>query len=117
MLIKDAIREANTEHEIFFLLTAYVEALGYCDKLNLLPWQMRDLPVAGADDVKARVYGLHLRLHGLNPDSDTAIQSAIHDSLKKFEHGFAPPCFTPSRQQGGRFVLCRLMGSESDGNW
>lgn len=82
MLIKDAIREANTEHEIFFLLTAYVEALGYCDKLNLLPWQMRDLPVAGADDVKARVYGLHLRLHGLNPDSDTAIRSAIHEALE-----------------------------------
>jgi hypothetical protein len=82
MLIKDAIREANTEHEIFFLLTAYVEALGYCDKLNLLPWQMRDLPVAGADDVKARVYGLHLRLHGLTPDSDTAIRSAIHEALE-----------------------------------
>lgn len=82
MLIKDAIREANTEHEIFFLLTAYVEALGYCDKLNLLPWQMRNLPVAGADDVKARVYGLHLRLHGLNPDSDNAIQSAIHEALE-----------------------------------
>lgn len=84
MLINDAIREANTEHEIFFLLTAYVEALGYCDKLHLLPGEMRDLPLAGTADVKARVYGLNLRLQAMAPGSDISAGPAINEALELF---------------------------------
>ena len=84
MLINDAIHEANTEHEIFFLLTAYVEALGYCDKLHLLPGEMRDLPLAGTPDVRARVYGLNLRLHGMVTGSDITARSAIDEALQIF---------------------------------
>jgi len=82
MLIHEAIREANTRHEIFFLLTAYVEAIGYCDKENLLPWQVRELPLAGIEDVKARIYGLHLRMRGMTPgyDDETA-RRAIDEAL------------------------------------
>jgi len=82
MLINDAIREAKTEHEILFLLTAYVEAVGYCDKLHLLPGEMRDLPLAGFPDVKARVYGLNLRLQGMAPGSDVTIRPAINEALE-----------------------------------
>jgi hypothetical protein len=82
MLINDAIREANTEHEIFFLLTAYVEAVGYCDKLHLLPGEMRDLPLAGFPDVKARVYGLNLRLQSMAPGSDVTVRPAINEALE-----------------------------------
>lgn len=77
MLIHEAIREANTRHEIFFLLTAYVEAVGYCDKGNLLPWQVRELPLAGIEDVKARIYGLHLRVRGMMPGYDDEIARRI----------------------------------------
>lgn len=82
MLMRDAIQQANTEHEIFFLLTAYVEAVGYCDKLQLLPWQMRDLPLAGADDVKARISGLHLRLHSMTPDVDGRVHLVVNEALE-----------------------------------
>lgn len=82
MLINDAIREANTRHEIFFLLTAYVEAVGYCDKLHLLPCEMRDLPLAGFPDVKARVYGLNLRLQSMTPGSEVTIRPAINEALE-----------------------------------
>lgn len=82
MLINDAIREAKTEHEIFFLLTAYVEAVGYCDKLHLLPGEMRDLPLAGFPDVEARVYGLNLRLQNMAPGSDVTIRPAINEALE-----------------------------------
>lgn len=84
MLFSDAIQEFNTEHEMFFLLTAYVEALGYCDKLSVLPWQMRDLPLAGADDIKARIFGLHLRLRGMTSDGDHAVRLSIEKTINVF---------------------------------
>lgn len=55
MTIIEVLREANTKHEIYFLLTAYVEAVRYCDKFHMLPQPMRDLPLAGNDDLRIRV--------------------------------------------------------------
>ena len=85
MLIHEAIREANTQHEVFFLLTAYVEAVSYCDKGNLLPWQVRELPLAGIEDVKARIYGLHLRVRGMTPGYDDEIaRRVINEALELY---------------------------------
>ena len=85
MLIHDAIRESNTRYEIFFLLTAYVEAVGYCDKGNLLPWQVRELPLAGVEDVKARIYGLHLRTRGMTPGYDDELaRRTINEALELY---------------------------------
>jgi len=78
----DAIQEVTSEHEIFFLLTAYVEALSYCDKLRLLPWQMRDLPLAGSDDVKARIYGLKVR--GMASNADHGARLIIEETIDVF---------------------------------
>lgn len=61
MMIIDAISEASTEHEIYFLLTCYVEAVRYCDKLGNLPEPMRVLPLRGTDDLSARVEALMFR--------------------------------------------------------
>lgn len=61
MIIRDAIERAGNEHEIFLLLASYVETVRHGDELNLLPWQVRDLPLAGSDDLKARIYGLQVR--------------------------------------------------------
>ena len=61
MMIIDAIREASTEQEVYFLLTCYVDAVRYCDKLCNLPGPMRDLPFTGMDDLKARVEALKFR--------------------------------------------------------
>lgn len=77
MLIHEAIRDANTRHEVFFLLTAYVEAVGYCDQENLLPWQVRELPLAGIEDVKARIYGLHPRVRSMTPGYDDEVARRI----------------------------------------
>lgn len=60
--IQDVIREATTEHEVYFLLTAYVEAVRYGDMLNHLPGQVRELPLHGLDDVRTRVDGLRAEL-------------------------------------------------------
>lgn len=55
MMIIDVIREASDEYEIFFLLTAYVEAVRYCDKLKNQPEYMRLLPLAGTIDLEVRI--------------------------------------------------------------
>ena len=56
--IYDVIREATSEHEVYFLLTAYVEAVRHGDMLNCLPGPVRELPFRGLDDVRTRVDGL-----------------------------------------------------------
>ena len=60
--LNDVIREANSEHEVYFLLTAYVEAVRHGDLLNCLPGQVRELPLHGLDDVRTRVDGLRAEL-------------------------------------------------------
>ena len=85
MPIKDAIRGLNTEHEIFFLLTAYIEALGFCDDRCLLPWQTRDLPLAGSEDVKARIDGLRFQLFNVASDANDATRFVIEETIDIFD--------------------------------
>ena len=59
MKITKAIRIADTEHVVYFLLGAYVETLEYYDPLrSLLPQQLRRLPMAGISDISERLLAL-----------------------------------------------------------
>jgi hypothetical protein len=60
--LNEVIREATNEHEVYFLLTAYVEAVRHGDLLRSLPGQVRELPLQGLDDVRTRVDGLRTEL-------------------------------------------------------
>jgi hypothetical protein len=71
--IHDVIREATSEHEVYFLLTAYVEAVRYGDMLNYLPGQVRELPLNGFDDVRTRVDGLRAELMRSSGDRSQVI--------------------------------------------
>ena len=62
MMIIDVILDANTEHEIFFLLTAYVESLRYCDKLGTLPQDLTRLPLSGVGDVQGKFVELRAEI-------------------------------------------------------
>jgi len=64
MMIIDVIRQAGDEHEIFFLVSAYIEAVRHCDKLKTLPEHMWTLPLAGTDDLETRTEGLESKLDG-----------------------------------------------------
>ena len=60
MKITEAIRIADTEHVVYFLLTAYVETLDYYDPLrSSLPEHVKRLPVTGISDVSERLRALH----------------------------------------------------------
>jgi hypothetical protein len=57
--ITDAITTADTEHVVYFLLTAYVETLDYYDPLrSSLPEHVKRLPMAGVRDVAERLRAL-----------------------------------------------------------
>lgn len=62
MMISDVILEANSEHEIFFLLTAYVESIRYCDRLGTLPENLTRLPLSGIGDVQRKLEALNAGL-------------------------------------------------------
>lgn len=76
MTINDVIREARSEHEIYFLVTAYVEAVRYCDRLSFLPSQVRDLPLQGVDDVRTRIDGLKAEL-ALAQEADSPARATV----------------------------------------
>jgi hypothetical protein len=53
-MITDVIREAKSEHEIYFLLTAYLEAIHFSDKLQPQPELADILPIASIEKVRDR---------------------------------------------------------------
>src|SRR5262245_24972653 len=81
MTINDVIREAKSEHEVYFLLTAYVEAVRYVDKMSLLPASVRELPLNGMDDVKARFDGLKAELSRRDDSRSLAVVKESADIL------------------------------------
>lgn len=56
MKITEALAIADTEHVVYFLLTAYVETLAFYDPLrSCLPEHVKRLPIAGMSDVSERL--------------------------------------------------------------
>jgi hypothetical protein len=53
-MITDVIREAKSEHEIYFLLTAYLEAIHFSDKLQPQSDLADILPIASIAKVRER---------------------------------------------------------------
>jgi hypothetical protein len=84
MLIVDVIREADNEHEIYFLLTSYVEAVRYCDKLTILPDPMRELPFVGMEDVQARIEALRGELGEPSREADRRDRDIVTEAMAIF---------------------------------
>jgi len=82
--IHDVIREATNEHEVYFLLTAYVEAVRYGDMLNYLPGQLRELPLNGFDDVRTRVDGLRAELLRSSQGTGDRLQVIVRETTDLF---------------------------------
>lgn len=82
--ISDVIREATSEHEVYFLLTAYVEAVRYGDMLRYLPGPVRELPLNGFDDVRTRVDGLKEELVRSSSDSNERTRMLVRETSELF---------------------------------
>jgi hypothetical protein len=106
----DVIREAKNEHEIYFLLTSYVEAVRFGDKLNLVPECAKTLPLAGIDHVRHQSQQLIVELDkaskSLNDNACVVIKEALHlfgAALARLESlGDAKPQPVPERRRHER---------------
>jgi hypothetical protein len=59
MTIIEALGRADTDHIVYFLLTAYAESLSWYDPPGAcFPARVTRLPVASVDDVSERVHAL-----------------------------------------------------------
>jgi len=58
MMIVDVVRRLNTEGEICFLLSAYLETLQFHSPSKYLPPGVTTLPLKDADDIEARFSNL-----------------------------------------------------------
>lgn len=54
MLVSEVMHRLNTEQQIQFLLTAYLESLQYYDTASHLPPGVATLPLNGMADIEAR---------------------------------------------------------------
>ncbi len=112
-MFTDAIRTAENEHEIYFLLTSYADAVRYDRPVESVPEPITRLPVKGPNDVKERFDQLVPELDAASKRLDdkavALIKQALHTygtalgrlhSLEK-ERGWARPQI-PSRQMEHR---------------
>ena len=82
MQISEAIRRADTEHVVYFLLTAYVETLDYYDPLrSSLPRHVKRLPLAGISDVSGRLHALRTAIEQY---AESKIQLLIQEAIEVF---------------------------------
>jgi hypothetical protein len=80
MTISEVLREAQSEHEILFLLAAYVEAVRYCDPLHHLPAFMTELPFTGLQDVWTRAERMQAVME--SPEgADSGIRAVLAEAL------------------------------------
>ncbi len=113
MLMIDVMRRLNTEHEIRFLLTAYIETLQFYESAKRLPPGVAALPLKGVDDIEARFTELlgaelcglarsHCDTQGAIAREATEIFGAAFTRLRALR----PPTEAPAvRPLEGRFPL------------
>jgi hypothetical protein len=82
-MFADQIRSANTEHEIYFLLTSYLESLPFTRDLQWsIPDYVARLPLCGKSDIHNRFDQLMLELDlaskRLDDDSCSVIRQGVY---------------------------------------
>lgn len=108
-MIVTVIREAETEQEVIFYLTSYVESLQFGDQLNLLPDSMKALPLTGTDNVQERFQQLIIELDRASKRLDHKACGVIKEALHTF--GTAVTCLealnSKQNSQPSRRMLLR----------
>ena len=84
MVIAEAIREAETEYVIYFLLEAYLNAESRREALKTLPARIGVLPVTGKHDTKSRFSMLQAAFAAASRNGDEAARAASKEALVVF---------------------------------
>lgn len=84
MTITDVIRDADSDHVIYFLLSAYVNANRCGDRLKSLPEPVAALPLSSTADVKSRFEVLIVELDAASKRLDDQACLMLKDALTIF---------------------------------
>ena len=84
MVIAEAIREAETEYVVYFLLEAYLNAESRREALKTLPARISALPVTGKQDTKSRFSMLQAAFAAASRNGDEAARAASKEALVVF---------------------------------
>jgi hypothetical protein len=80
-VIADAIRNTDTQQNIYVLLTGYLEVMQGYERRKILPEYVTRLPISGRADVMARfkklVAGLDLASKRLDDEACVVIKDAL----------------------------------------
>ena len=114
MLISDVVRDANTEHEIYFLITAYVESVRFADKLGLLPEPMTKLPLAGGRDLQERFTLLMSELDTASKELNDKTCAAIKEALQVFGAGIARLQFIEDAHKQSRAQVLQALSQRKE---
>jgi|SRR6476620_315376 len=82
MMITDAIREAQSEYAVYFLLTDYVETLQFS---RIFPAQVVRLPLAGLVDVRDRLDRLAAHFETTMRLMDTSTCDIVSEAIVIFD--------------------------------
>ncbi len=80
-MIADVMRNANTEHEIYFLLTAYVETARSGEHCEHLPPAATGLPLDDSADVRRRFGTLMRALDAASRNLDDCACLALREAV------------------------------------
>lgn len=73
MTIVDAISSAPSTHAVYFLVTAYIESLHHYHNSLGIPEEVISLPLAGMDDLHARLDALR---HNINVPLEAVVPAS-----------------------------------------
>ena len=113
MMITDVMRQAKTEHEIYFLLTAYVQSVRFGDKLSLIPENLTALPLAGIEDVAKRCQQLMVELDHASRELNDKYCEVTKEALHIFGTALTR---LRALEQGQNQVLSAAMQALHPGN-
>lgn len=101
-MLLDVIKDAATEHEVYFLLQAYIEAIRHDDEGEVLPHPLRRVPLHRLCDLEERVAELTQKLAGAGPCDDP-----VNHALMQEAHGILTAALTRLKCLGWRASMAR----------
>jgi hypothetical protein len=110
--ITDALTTADTEHVIYFLLTAYVETLDYYEPLrSALSAEVTRLPLAGLSDIAGRLSTLQTARERSAP---SRVRFLIEEAVEVFDAALQRIRALQNAQQSlASWVSLPLVGAQS----
>jgi hypothetical protein len=84
MMIADVIRHTDTEHEIYSLVIAYLEAMQFGDKTTFISPSTTTLPLMGKADLQKRFDQLFLDLDNASKSPNDQACMAMKEALHVF---------------------------------